>query len=292
MVPFSFADQEMRLVHGRALFWPRENALLVADLHLEKASFFAGHGQMLPPYDSRETLERVALAVRETGARRVFCLGDNFHDAEARPGWSRMQRACWRRSPARSTGCGSPAIMMERRERRSPTLEIGGLTLRHKAAAGRMSAGAVRPLPPAPVGFGARAADCPALRGAQREPADAAGLRRADRRHGCWRSRDHRRAATGGGNRCAGIGGRQAGRISALAGSGCKQRMRLRNLCPTGHRAPANRGAWRFPLPFPRRFALRTRARPKCIRSRHYSTPTPAHDGAPRQERATFQSHD
>ena len=27
------------------------------------------HGQMLPPYDSRETLERVALAIRETGAR-------------------------------------------------------------------------------------------------------------------------------------------------------------------------------------------------------------------------------
>jgi DNA ligase-associated metallophosphoesterase len=80
MVPFSFANEEMRLVDGRALFWPRENALLVADLHLEKASFFAKHGQMLPPYDSRETLGRIALALRETGARRVFCLGDNFHD--------------------------------------------------------------------------------------------------------------------------------------------------------------------------------------------------------------------
>jgi DNA ligase-associated metallophosphoesterase len=36
---------------------------------------------MLPPYDSRETLDRIALAIRETGARRVFCLGDSFHDA-------------------------------------------------------------------------------------------------------------------------------------------------------------------------------------------------------------------
>ena len=81
MVPLSFAEHEMRLVHGRALYWPREQALLVADLHLEKASFFAQRGQMLPPYDSRETLERVALALRETGARRVFCLGDNFHDS-------------------------------------------------------------------------------------------------------------------------------------------------------------------------------------------------------------------
>ena len=82
MVPFSFAGEEMRLVEGRALFWPREQALLVADLHLEKASFFASHGQLLPPYDSRETLERVAAAVRETGARRVYALGDNFHDGK------------------------------------------------------------------------------------------------------------------------------------------------------------------------------------------------------------------
>lgn len=80
MVPLSFAGEELVLTEGRAVYWPRERALLVADLHLEKASFFAQHGQPLPPYDSRETLERVALAIRETGARRVITLGDNFHD--------------------------------------------------------------------------------------------------------------------------------------------------------------------------------------------------------------------
>src|SRR5690606_13853418 len=85
MVPLSFAfdfcGEEFRLTASRALYWPREAALLVADLHLEKASFFARHGQLLPPYDSRETLEREALAIRETGARRVYTLGDNFHDS-------------------------------------------------------------------------------------------------------------------------------------------------------------------------------------------------------------------
>ena len=81
MVPLSFAGEELVLTEGRALYWPRERALLVADLHLEKGSFFAQHGQPIPPYDSRETLERVALAIRETGARRVITLGDNFHDS-------------------------------------------------------------------------------------------------------------------------------------------------------------------------------------------------------------------
>ena len=80
MVPFSFAGEEWLLSADRALFRPADSAVLLADLHLEKASFFARHGQMLPPYDSRATLERVACAIRATGARRVFCLGDNFHD--------------------------------------------------------------------------------------------------------------------------------------------------------------------------------------------------------------------
>jgi hypothetical protein len=83
MVPFSFASQEFHLGPSRAVFWTEESALLVADLHLEKASFFARHGQMLPPYDSRATLERLADALRHTGARRVFCLGDSFHDSAA-----------------------------------------------------------------------------------------------------------------------------------------------------------------------------------------------------------------
>ena len=48
MVSFSFAGEELALVAGRALYWPRERALLVADLHLEKSSFYARFGQMLP----------------------------------------------------------------------------------------------------------------------------------------------------------------------------------------------------------------------------------------------------
>ena len=88
MVPVSFGATELLLRSDRAVYWPRERTLFVADLHLEKASFFASHGQPLPPYDSRATLERVARAVEETRAERVVTLGDNFHDAE---GASRLE---------------------------------------------------------------------------------------------------------------------------------------------------------------------------------------------------------
>ncbi|HKX90713.1 MAG TPA: ligase-associated DNA damage response endonuclease PdeM [Sphingopyxis sp.] len=78
-----FAGQQFRMLADRALFWPRHGALVVADLHLEKASWYAALGQPLPPYDSHDTLDRLAALVAETGARAIWCLGDSFHDRAA-----------------------------------------------------------------------------------------------------------------------------------------------------------------------------------------------------------------
>lgn len=80
MVPFSFAGHSLVALPQGALFWPSRSALLVADLHLEKASWFARLGQMLPPYDSLATLADLSLVAATTGAREVWCLGDSFHD--------------------------------------------------------------------------------------------------------------------------------------------------------------------------------------------------------------------
>ena len=62
-----------------ALFWPTENTLLVADLHLEKMSSFASNGQLLPPYDSKATLALLSKDITDTKADQVICLGDSFH---------------------------------------------------------------------------------------------------------------------------------------------------------------------------------------------------------------------
>jgi DNA ligase-associated metallophosphoesterase len=80
MVPLSFAGETFFATAEGALFWPEQQALLVADLHLEKASWFARIGQFLPPYDSHATLSALAALVERTGATRLFCLGDSFHD--------------------------------------------------------------------------------------------------------------------------------------------------------------------------------------------------------------------
>ena len=80
MVPFSFAGETFEATPEGALYWPAQQALLVADLHLEKASWFARVGQFLPPYDSHATLAALAAEVERTGAARLFCLGDSFHD--------------------------------------------------------------------------------------------------------------------------------------------------------------------------------------------------------------------
>lgn len=65
-----------------ALFWPGEGLLVVADMHLEKGSHYARHGQLLPPYDTRQTLVALAAAIDKFEADAVIALGDSFHDAE------------------------------------------------------------------------------------------------------------------------------------------------------------------------------------------------------------------
>jgi uncharacterized protein len=67
-----------------ALWLAAERTLVVADLHFEKGSSYAARfGQMLPPYDTRETLDRLAIEIEALAPARLVFLGDSFHDAAA-----------------------------------------------------------------------------------------------------------------------------------------------------------------------------------------------------------------
>jgi len=77
------ASAEVMLRPSGALWLAAEACLIVADLHLEKGSSYARRGQMLPPYDTRETLGRLEAEVARLSPRILVFLGDSFHDGAA-----------------------------------------------------------------------------------------------------------------------------------------------------------------------------------------------------------------
>lgn len=66
-----------------ALWLEERRALVVSDLHFEKGSAFAVRGQMLPPYDTRATLSRLAALIETLSPATIISLGDSFHDGQA-----------------------------------------------------------------------------------------------------------------------------------------------------------------------------------------------------------------
>jgi DNA ligase-associated metallophosphoesterase len=79
--PIHLAGERLMLEPAGYAAWPAQKLLAFADLHLEKGSAFAARGRMVPPYDTRETLEGLARALRRWTPSRLVLLGDSFHDS-------------------------------------------------------------------------------------------------------------------------------------------------------------------------------------------------------------------
>jgi hypothetical protein len=140
-VSLLFGGHDFIPMADAALYWPARGALLVADLHFEKASWFASFGQLLPPYDSVDTLARLEALVAATGARELWCLGDSFHDgrgvermpARARTALDRLTAALdwtW------VVGNHDPHLDGAVGGRVVDAIEVDGVLLRHEAVPG------------------------------------------------------------------------------------------------------------------------------------------------------------
>ena len=81
--PLHFAGERLLLDPTGALIWPEAGLLIVADLHLEKSTAAARRGSLLPPWDTRITLDRLTQVLRRWRPRMLVALGDSFHDAYA-----------------------------------------------------------------------------------------------------------------------------------------------------------------------------------------------------------------
>ena len=133
---FRFAGQDFVARPSGGLYWPGADMLILADLHLGKSERMARRGgALLPPFETRETLTRMAAELDALRPARLALLGDIFDDdlaATALPGGARAEfDALTARSATilvagnhdPGAGCGE--------YRRS------GLTLRHIAGAGQ-----------------------------------------------------------------------------------------------------------------------------------------------------------
>ncbi|MGE5201991.1 MAG: ligase-associated DNA damage response endonuclease PdeM [Acidobacteriota bacterium] len=124
-----------------ALAWPAERTLVVADLHLEKGTSFASGGTLLPPYDTRATLDALEAAILRHDPRRVICLGDSFHDGDGPARLAELERRrlaalvasrewIWiagNHDPAPPPSIGGTAV--------PGAFSLGPLTFRHAAGA-------------------------------------------------------------------------------------------------------------------------------------------------------------
>jgi uncharacterized protein len=121
------------------LYWPEQRLLVVSDLHLEKGSAFATRGQLVPPYDTTDTLRRLSAVVARYDPQVVVSLGDNFHDRtgagrlaeENRAMLADMQRG---RDFIWITGNHDPEPLTNLGGLSADSFEVGGVTFRHIAA--------------------------------------------------------------------------------------------------------------------------------------------------------------
>jgi hypothetical protein len=123
-----------------AAWWPAERTLILSDIHFEKGSSLARRGALLPPYDTRTTLNRIAALMNRYQPAQVIALGDSFHDQQAADRLDAEERATLAAQVGRTDW-----IWIEGNHDPQPpawlggtvTLElaIGGLVFRHEPSA-------------------------------------------------------------------------------------------------------------------------------------------------------------
>lgn len=82
--PAIIADKELWLLPDRAIYWPSEKTLLVADIHIGKAASFRAGGIPIPHGTTQETLTRLSRCISIYETTHIVFLGDFLHSAKSR----------------------------------------------------------------------------------------------------------------------------------------------------------------------------------------------------------------
>jgi len=91
----TLAGESMQVLAERALLWPAQSLLLIADLHLGKGEALRRGGIAVPRGGTRDDLQRLQVLLDDTGARELCVLGDFLHGAAEGGAWQEEWQA-WR----------------------------------------------------------------------------------------------------------------------------------------------------------------------------------------------------
>ena len=80
----TYAGETVWLLPERALWWPAQRVLWIADLHLGKAATYRALGQPVPAGTTQENLARLSRLVLHYQPSQLVFLGDFLHAAQAR----------------------------------------------------------------------------------------------------------------------------------------------------------------------------------------------------------------
>lgn len=86
-LPLQFAGQALQVLGDRALYWPAEQLLVIADLHLGKGDAFRAQGIAVPSGGTARDLARLDTLLRQTDAQGLLILGDVLHGGPTHTRW-------------------------------------------------------------------------------------------------------------------------------------------------------------------------------------------------------------
>lgn len=96
MLTVDVGAQAFVLLPQRAVLWPSQRMLLVADAHIGKAATFRRHGVAVPGGTTAETLNALTALIERHGVTRLAFLGDLLHSEHAHTPATHAALARWR----------------------------------------------------------------------------------------------------------------------------------------------------------------------------------------------------
>ncbi len=95
-VTVQVAGETLLLLPEKAIYWPRERMLIIADIHFGKAAAFRALGVPVPRGTTSENLAGLDALVATHGVRQVAFLGDFLHARAAHASSTQLAMLAWR----------------------------------------------------------------------------------------------------------------------------------------------------------------------------------------------------